>query len=114
MCSLWVNTAYCCSGIRTRLEFARQVGEVGDFDAGDVVEIAGIVAVAADAIGHLADPAGDVVDDLVEALPLVGNAGAFVLVGAAFADTGDQQGLPVSKRGGLRLSSGVESMMIGS
>ena len=45
-------------------EAARQIGEVGDLDPGDVVEIAGIIAVAADAIGNsiLADPRGNVGD----------------------------------------------------
>src|SRR5215475_7984622 len=32
-------------------EAARKVGEIGDLDAGDIVEIAGIITVAADAIG---------------------------------------------------------------
>ena len=74
-------------------EFARQVGKIGHFDAGDVIEVSGIVTVAADAIGHLPDPVGNRFDLLVKALPLVGNAGALVLMGAAFADAGDQQGL---------------------
>ena len=84
------------------------------FDAGNVVEIAGIVAVAADAIGHLADPAGDVVDDLVEALPQVGNAGALFSWVQRSPIPATSRALPVSKRGALRLSSGVEFMMIGS
>src|SRR5260370_34527815 len=37
-------------------EFARQIGEVSHFDAGDVVEIYGIVRVAADAVGQRHDP----------------------------------------------------------
>src|SRR5882757_8754209 len=41
-------------------EFARQVGKIRYFDAGDVIEVSGIVAVAADTVGHLPDPAGDV------------------------------------------------------
>ena len=72
-------------------ELARQVGEVGDLDAGDVVE-ARIVAVAADAIGHLPYAIGNFVDLLVEALPLVRNSGAAVFMGAALADAGDEQG----------------------
>ncbi len=72
-------------------EFARQVGEVGHFDAGDVVEISGIVAVAANAIGNLSDAIGNFTDLLVKALPLVGNAGAAIFAGAALADAGNEQ-----------------------
>jgi hypothetical protein len=67
-------------------ELARQVGKVGDLDAGDVIEIAGIVAVAADAIGDLADPCRDVVDGVVKLVPQVRDSGAAVFVGAALSD----------------------------
>src|SRR5207253_9220314 len=66
-------------------EFPRQIGEVGDFDAGDVVEISGIVGVATDAVSHLPDPAGDVLDGLMKTLPLAGNRGAG-LAGITFAN----------------------------
>jgi hypothetical protein len=79
-------------------EFARQVGKIRHLDAGDVVEIAGIVAVAADAVGDLPDPAGNVLDLLVKALPLAGNAGA-ALAGVALADAGDEKRLAGLKRG---------------
>src|SRR6476661_607153 len=49
-------------------EFARQVGEVGYLDTGDVVEISGIVAIAAAAIRHLSDSAGNICDRLMKAL----------------------------------------------
>src|SRR6266478_4447105 len=32
-------------------ELTRQIGEVGHFDAGDVVKVSGVVAVAADTVG---------------------------------------------------------------
>src|SRR5262249_53906928 len=48
-------------------ELARQVGEVGDLNAGDIVEIAGVIAVAADAIGDRPDPGRNILDQLVEA-----------------------------------------------
>src|SRR3954470_5636284 len=56
-------------------ELPRQVGEVGNLDAGDVVEIAGIVAVAADPESETADAVGNLADLLVKLLPLVGDAG---------------------------------------
>ena len=59
-------------------ELARQVGEVGDLDAGDVVEIAGIVAVTANAIGDRSNARGNVGDLLVEALPQSRNGRAVV------------------------------------
>ena len=73
-------------------EFTRQIGEVGHFDAGDVVEIAGVVAIAADAVRHLPDPIGNVLHRLVKALPLAGNARA-ALPGVAFAEAGDEKRL---------------------
>src|ERR1700688_2758428 len=71
-------------------KFARQVGKIRHFDTGDVVEIAGVVAVAADAVSHLPDPSGNVVHRLMKAVPLAWNAGA-VLVIVALAETGDEQ-----------------------
>src|SRR6266403_4332741 len=71
-------------------EFARQIGEVSHFDAGDVVEISGIVGVAADTVGHRPDPAGNVLHRLVKTLPLAGNGGA-ALTGITFADAGDEK-----------------------
>ena len=75
-------------------EAARQVGEIGDLDAGDVVEIAGIIAVAADAIGDLrfslADARGNVGDLLMEAVPQPRNGGA-VVAGDALGGTGDEE-----------------------
>ena len=103
MCSAWVKTAYFCSGISHPGELARQVGEVGDFDAGDVVEIAGIVAVAADAIGDLADARGDMVDGLVKLVPQVRNAGTAVFMGTALGDAGDQKRLAGFETRGLEI-----------
>ena len=74
-------------------KFARQVGEVGNLDAGDVVEIFGIVAVAAEAVGDVADAIRDIADLLMLALPLIGNTGAAVLLRAAFADAGNEHRL---------------------
>src|ERR1700722_7507032 len=74
-------------------EFARQIGEVGHFDAGDVVEIAGVVAIAAYAVRHLPDPVGNVLHRLVKAMPLAGNASAAILGSDTFAETGDQKRL---------------------
>src|ERR1700694_388934 len=71
-------------------EFARQIGEVGDFDAGDVVEISGIIAVAADAVSDLPEPPGNVPNGLMEPLPLAGNAGA-VLASVTLTETGDEK-----------------------
>src|ERR1700712_3890068 len=50
-------------------KFARQVGKIRDFDAGDVVEIAGIVAVAANAISNVADARSDMRDGVMKLLP---------------------------------------------
>src|SRR6266851_3177968 len=72
------------------MEFARQVGEVGYFDAGDIIKISGVIAIAADAVSHLPDPAGNVRHRLMKALPLAGNAGAVLMV-IALANTGDEQ-----------------------
>src|SRR4029077_15690702 len=83
-------------------EFAGQVGEGGDLDAGDVVEIPGIVALAEDAIGHLADPCGNAVDRLMKALPLAGNGSAAFAV-IAFADAGDEQRLARLETRGLEI-----------
>src|SRR5580692_717342 len=75
-----------------RAEFARQIGEVGNFNAGDVIEIAGIVAVTADTIGYRTDPAGDVRHRLMEALPLTGNASAVFMI-ISLAESRDEQWL---------------------
>src|SRR3984957_11779967 len=71
-------------------ERTRQIGEIGDFNARDVVEIAGIVAVAADAISDFADAMGNIVDRVMKALPLAWNART-VLVGVAVADARHEQ-----------------------
>ena len=95
-------------------EVARQVGEIGDFDAGDVVEIAGVVAVAADAIGDLPDPAGKVVDVLMKAMPQGGNAGA-VLEADALAEAGDQHrlaGLETRRRDGIECGGVHEDRLL--
>ena len=68
------------------------VGEVAHLHAGDVVEIAGIVGVEADAVGHVADLARYVIGLGVEALPQARDAGGAV-VAVAVAQAGDQQGL---------------------
>src|SRR5258708_33231768 len=73
-------------------KFARQVGEVGHFDACDIVEISGVVAIAADAVRHLPDPARNILHRLIKALPLAGNPGA-VLVIIALPETSDEQRL---------------------
>jgi hypothetical protein len=85
-----------------------------NLDAGDVVEVSGIVAIAADAVGNFSDPVRNIADLLMEALPLIGNAGAIVQLIDAFADAGDEQRLAGQETRGLRLSSRVESMTIGS
>src|SRR2546429_8185186 len=72
-------------------EFGGEVGEVGYFDAGDVVEIPGVVSVAADTIGHLPDPPGNMRDRLVEALPQAGNGGTSALPDVALAETGVEE-----------------------
>src|SRR6266481_3259144 len=71
-------------------EFARQIGKIRYLDAGDVIEVSGIVAVAADTVSHLPDPAGKVLHCLVKALPLARNAGA-ALASVALADAGDEE-----------------------
>ena len=43
-------------------EFGGEVVEAGDLDAGDIFEISGPVAVAADAVGDVADLARDVAE----------------------------------------------------
>src|SRR5467141_4379318 len=83
-------------------EFARQIGEVGHFDAGDVVEISGIVGVAADAVGHRPDPAGKVRNGLMKALPLTGYRRTG-LAGVTLANTGDEQRLAGLKTRGLKI-----------
>src|SRR5258708_880085 len=79
-------------------EFARQIGEVGDLDAGDVVEVSGVIGVTADAVSHRPDLAGNVLDRLMKALPLSGNGGAAALPIIAFADAGDEKRLAGYKR----------------
>src|SRR5882757_4023918 len=75
-------------------ELARQLGEIRDLDAGDVVEIAGVVAVAADAIGQFAELTGNVGALLVEIVPLVRNAGAATIAKlVALTDAGDEERL---------------------
>jgi len=64
-------------------ELARQVGEIGDLDAGDVIEIAGIVAIAADAVGDLPDPVGV----LAAMRRLAGDDGAVVVMDERVAET---------------------------
>jgi hypothetical protein len=77
--SLFGNPNFC--------EFARQIGKIRDLDAGDVVEIAGIVAVAADAVGDLPDPSGNVRLGLLKPAPLARNGGA-AFPSVTLADTG--------------------------
>src|ERR1019366_6274712 len=84
-------------------EFARQVGKVGHFDAGDVVEVSGVVAVAADAVSHLPDPAGNVLDGLMKALPLAGNGGAAALPSVTLAETGDEKRFAGLKKRRLKI-----------
>src|SRR6185437_1868803 len=50
-------------------ELRRQSREILHLDAGDVVEIAFVIAVAADAVGGAADRAGNVAEIGLEALP---------------------------------------------
>src|SRR5436190_3775450 len=83
-------------------EFARQIGKIRHFDAGNVIEVAGIVAIAADAIGHLPDPAGNVLHRLVKALPLAGNAGT-ALARVALANAGDEKCLAGLETRGLKI-----------
>src|SRR5581483_3270316 len=89
-------------------EIARQVGEVRDLDAGDIVEIPGIIGIGANAVSYLSDPSGKAVDILMEARPESGNAGA-AFVAEAIADAGDQNrlgGLKTRRRDGM-LCGGV-------
>ena len=82
------------SGYPDPAELARQVGKIRHLDAGDVIEIAGIIAVAANAVSDLSDPVGNRARLLVIALPLAGNAGgAAVAVIVTLADAGDEHGL---------------------
>src|SRR3954466_4910797 len=83
-------------------ELARQIGKLRYFDTGNVVVIAGVVAVAADAVGHPADPARKVLDRLVEALPLAGDGGAG-LPSVTLAETGDEQRLADLKMRRLKI-----------
>src|SRR5881227_414933 len=77
-------------------EAAGKVGKVGDLDAGDIVEISGVIAVAANAVSHLifslADARWNVGHVLVEALPHPRDDGA-VVAGDAFSKTGDEESL---------------------
>src|SRR3954453_5499697 len=73
-------------------EFARQVGEIRYFDAGNIVVVAGVIAIAADAVRDLSDPARKILDGLVEALPLPGNGGAG-LPGVTLPQAGDEKRL---------------------
>src|SRR6201987_2359302 len=77
-------------------ELARQGGEVGDLDAGDIVQIAGVIAIAADAIGDGPDPVRNVPVLLMKAAPQQRNAGA-AFVAEAATDAGDQESLAVLK-----------------
>src|SRR3954468_2483103 len=73
-------------------EFARQIGKIRYLHAGDIVEISRIIAIAADAIGDFPDPVGNILDLLMEALPLAGN-GSATLPCIALADAGDEKRL---------------------
>src|SRR5579872_2437701 len=73
-------------------EGPRQVGEIAHLDARDVVEIAGIVAIAADAVGGRSNATGNVIHGLVEALPEAGNACAIDVV-EAVTDACDEEWL---------------------
>src|ERR1700730_13274604 len=83
-------------------EFARQVVEGRHFDAGDGVEVSGIVAVAGHAVSPLPDPAGNVLDRLMKALPLAGNAGSALAI-VALADAGDEKRLAGRKTRRLKV-----------
>src|SRR3954453_10783103 len=73
-------------------EAAAEIGKIGDLDPGDIVEIAGVVAVAANAVRHLADARWNVGHVLVEALPHPRDDGA-VVAGDAFSKTRDEESL---------------------
>src|SRR6202023_1332149 len=83
-------------------ELARQVGKIRHLDAGDVIEVSGIVAVAAHAVRHRANPAGNVLDRLMKALPLARNAGS-VLARVTLADAGDEKCLAGLETRGLKI-----------
>jgi len=70
------------------------VAAQGSPDAGDIVEISDVVAVAANAIGRLPFSVRNIRNRLMEALQLIGNAGAvFVIV--SFAEAGNEPRLTV-------------------
>src|SRR5260221_9644217 len=72
-------------------QLAGKSGKARDFNAGDILEVAGAVAVAGHAIGRSADLSGNVADIRSETLPLGGNA-LVRLEGVALAEPRDQQG----------------------
>jgi hypothetical protein len=73
-------------------EVARQIGEIPHFDTRDIVEIAGIVGVAAYTIGNWPHPLRNVGHRLVKPMPLAWNGGARLAV-VALTDAGHQQWL---------------------
>src|SRR5690242_17519497 len=85
-------------------ELARQVGKVGDFDAGDIVEISRIVGVAANAIGDFADPAGEILHVLMEALPQTGMPAPLCWMMRS-PSPATSMALAISKRGGAMVSN---------
>lgn len=82
------------------LPLCGRVREVGDFDSGDVVEVAVFVVVVDDAVGFAADLAGDVADVMAEPLPERRDAG-MVFNGEAAAESCDEHGEAEFKAGGL-------------
>lgn len=92
-------------------EFSGKLREARDLDGSDVVVIAVIVAIRADAVSDAADLARNVAEIALEALPLRGDALAG-FPGVALAQAGDEQRLALLEA--WRRKGGVSSILIGS
>ena len=77
------------SAIRLKTFVVAGSGEIGDLDAGDVVEAAGVVGVVADTVGNGADLSGHVAEMVSESLPQAWNAG-HCFEREVLAEAGDQ------------------------
>src|SRR4051812_43108985 len=83
-------------------EFGGQGREIADFDAAQVVDVAGIVRVVADAIRDVAHLARHFAEVLVKALPLRWNRGG-ALARIALAQTRDEKRPAVFKARRLQM-----------
>src|SRR5271166_3747307 len=84
-------------------ELGWQVVEAGNLDAGDVLEIAGAITVAADTVGGAGDLSGDVADIVLEAFPLLRDA-LIRLERIPLAKSGDQQGESILEPRGIQFN----------